>query len=116
MRRPPAATPRDYTGSAATCGTLQVAIRVLSGKITDAWAVSHPPSTCGERWSPSTSGTGFTPEYDTILAEAIGYLRQVDAWFSTYRVHTPITMYRNGLIELSRLNQVAELSLRSAAS
>ena len=42
------------------------------------------------------------PDVDTLLAEGIAYLHQVDAWFSTYRADTPITMYRNGLIELSR--------------
>lgn len=41
-------------------------------------------------------------DVDEILASAIAYLHQVDAWFSTYRADTPITMYRNGLIELSR--------------
>jgi len=46
-KAPPPATPHDYTGSAVTYkyGTLQVAIRVLSGKITDAWAVSYPTGT-----------------------------------------------------------------------
>jgi thiamine biosynthesis lipoprotein len=43
----------------------------------------------------------FGPDYDEILADAIGYLHQVDAWFSTYRVDTPITLLRNGLIEES---------------
>ena len=46
-KAPPPATPHDYTGSAVTYkyGTLQVAIRVLSGKLTDAWAVSYPTGT-----------------------------------------------------------------------
>lgn len=41
---PTPAGPRDYTGSAITYryGTLQVAIRVVSGRITDAWAVTYP--------------------------------------------------------------------------
>ncbi len=43
--KPPApAGPQDFTGSAITYqyGTLQVAIRVQGGKITDAWAVTYP--------------------------------------------------------------------------
>jgi len=55
----------------------------------------------------------FGPEYDTILAEAIEYLHQVDAWFSTYRVDTPITTHRNGLIELSRTPTVVQQVLAS---
>jgi FAD:protein FMN transferase len=45
----------------------------------------------------------FGPEVDDILTESVGYLHQVDAWFSTYRVDTPITMHRKGLMPLSRL-------------
>jgi len=55
----------------------------------------------------------FGPDYDAILAEAIGFLHQVDAWFSTYRVDTPITMHRNGLIELSRTPTVVQQVLAS---
>ena len=47
-------------------------------------------------------GESFPENFDDILADAIAYLHQVDAWFSTYRVDTPITMYRNGLMPLSR--------------
>ncbi len=45
----------------------------------------------------------FGPEVDDILTESVGYLHQVDAWFSTYRVDTPITLHRNGLLPLNRL-------------
>jgi thiamine biosynthesis lipoprotein len=47
-------------------------------------------------------------DVDEILASAIAYLHQVDAWFSTYRADTPITMYRNGLIPLFRTPTVVQ--------
>ena len=45
---------------------------------------------------------------DSLIADAVAYLHQVDAWFSTYRVDTPITMYRNGLIPLFRTPTVVQ--------
>jgi thiamine biosynthesis lipoprotein len=45
----------------------------------------------------------FPDDYDQILAAATAYLHQVDAWFSTYRADTPITMLRNGLTEDYRM-------------
>jgi thiamine biosynthesis lipoprotein len=36
-------------------------------------------------------------DYDEIVDSAVGFLHQVDSWFSTYRADTPITMLRNGL-------------------
>lgn len=53
-------------------------------------------------------GESFPENFDDILADAIAYLHQVDAWFSTYRVDTPITMYRNGLMPLSRTPTVVQ--------
>jgi thiamine biosynthesis lipoprotein len=50
----------------------------------------------------------FGSGYDAILADAVGYLHQVDAWFSTYRVDSPITMLRNGLIEQTRTPAVVQ--------
>jgi thiamine biosynthesis lipoprotein len=47
-------------------------------------------------------------DVEAILADAVVYLHQVDAWFSTYRVDTPITMYRNGLIPLFRTPTVVQ--------
>jgi thiamine biosynthesis lipoprotein len=48
------------------------------------------------------------PEVDSILEGAVGFLHQVDAWFSTYRADSPITMLRNGLIPLSRTPSVVQ--------
>ena len=47
-------------------------------------------------------------DVEDILAAGVAYLHQVDAWFSTYRADTPITLYRNGLIELYRTPQVVQ--------
>lgn len=52
-------------------------------------------------------------EVEEILAGAVAYLHQVDAWFSTYRADTPITLYRNGLIELFRTPLVVREVLAS---
>ncbi len=43
-------------------------------------------------------GAELGPEVDQVLADAVAYLHRVDAWFSTYRVDTPITMLRTGLL------------------
>jgi thiamine biosynthesis lipoprotein len=43
-------------------------------------------------------GAELGPEVDQVLADAAAYLHRVDAWFSTYRIDTPITMLRTGLI------------------
>ncbi len=42
-------------------------------------------------------------DYDEILADGTAWLHQVDAWFSTYRADTPITMLRNGLADEHRM-------------
>jgi thiamine biosynthesis lipoprotein len=48
----------------------------------------------------------FADDYDEVMAAAIAYLHQVDAWFSTWRADTPITAYRNGLLELERTPRI----------
>ncbi|MCA0330618.1 MAG: FAD:protein FMN transferase [Actinobacteria bacterium] len=55
------------------------------------------------------------PDVDDLLAEAVSFLHQVDAWFSTYRADTPITMYRNGLIELERTPSIVQSVLEACA-
>ena len=52
---------------------------------------------------------------DSIVADAVAYLHQVDAWFSTYRADTPITMYRNGLLEEFRLPPIVRTVLDACA-
>ena len=52
---------------------------------------------------------------DEILRDGISFLHQVDAWFSTYRADTPITMLRNGLIEPFRVPQVVRDVLDACA-
>ncbi len=54
-------------------------------------------------------------DVDAIVASAAAYLHQVDAWFSTYRADTPITMYRNGLMEEFRLPSVVRSVLAACA-
>jgi thiamine biosynthesis lipoprotein len=52
-------------------------------------------------------------DVDELLAQAVAYLHRVDAWFSTYRADTPITMFRNGLIPLYRTPAVVQEVLAS---
>lgn len=52
---------------------------------------------------------------EAMVADAVAYLHQVDAWFSTYRADTPITMYRNGLIEDFQLPSVVRAVLDACA-
>lgn len=40
------------------------------------------------------------------VQEAVEFLHDVDGWFSTYRVDTPITALRNGLLALEDMPQV----------
>ena len=40
------------------------------------------------------------------VAQAAAFLHDVDSWFSTYRVDTPITALRNGLITESQAPSV----------
>lgn len=54
-------------------------------------------------------------DVDEILADAVAYLHQVDAWFSTYRADTPISLLRNGIIEEFRAPQVVRDVLASCA-
>ena len=53
--------------------------------------------------------------WNAELQAACAYLHQVDAWFSTYRADTPVTMYRNNLIELSRTPRVVRDVLAECA-
>jgi thiamine biosynthesis lipoprotein len=52
---------------------------------------------------------------DEILRDAVAFLHQVDAWFSTYRADTPITMLRNGLMEPFRAPKVVRDVLDACA-
>jgi thiamine biosynthesis lipoprotein len=60
-------------------------------------------------------GETLPADVDEILGDAVAYLHQVDAWFSTYRADTPVTMLRNGLIELYRVPQVVRDVLDACA-
>ncbi|HET7901409.1 MAG TPA: FAD:protein FMN transferase [Candidatus Nanopelagicales bacterium] len=60
-------------------------------------------------------GETLPEDVDAILDDAVAYLHQVDAWFSTYRADTPITMLRNGLIEEFRVPQVVRDVLDACA-
>lgn len=51
-----------------------------------------------------------------IMRDCIAFLHQVDAWFSTYRADTPITMLRNGLIDLHQVPPVVRHVLDACAS
>ena len=60
-------------------------------------------------------GPSLPADVASIVTDAVAFLHQVDAWFSTYRADTPITMYRNGLIDSSRLPQVVRTVLDACA-
>lgn len=49
------------------------------------------------------------------IDEAVGYLHQVDAWFSTYRMDTPITALRNGIATLDQMPAIVRQVLDSCA-
>lgn len=60
-------------------------------------------------------GDPLPDDVDDVIAEAVAYLHQVDAWFSTYRADTPITMLRNGLIDEHRVPPVVRDVLSACA-
>ncbi|HEV7203268.1 MAG TPA: FAD:protein FMN transferase [Jatrophihabitans sp.] len=57
----------------------------------------------------------FADDYDDVLAAAVAYLHQVDAWFSTYRLDTPIALLRNGLMPLEVAPRVVREVLDACA-
>jgi thiamine biosynthesis lipoprotein len=52
---------------------------------------------------------------DEALAEAVAFLHRVDAWFSPYRVDSPITLLRNGLVPLELTPPVVQEVLDACA-
>lgn len=48
----------------------------------------------------------LAPEVDDAIAEAVQFLHQVDRWFSTYKLQTPISAYRMGFATLDQLPDV----------
>ncbi len=61
------------------------------------------------RGDPATFPKGAQEAVD----KAVRFLHDVDAWFSTYRVDTPITALRNGLLELDDMPKVVRSVLDS---
>ena len=49
------------------------------------------------------------------IAEAAAYLHQVDAWFSTYRMDTPITALRSGIATMDQMPAVVRDVLERCA-
>jgi len=60
-------------------------------------------------------GERFPDNYDQIMANAVAYLHQVDAWFSTYRADTPISLIRNGIMPAYRAPAVVQEVLETCA-
>jgi thiamine biosynthesis lipoprotein len=49
------------------------------------------------------------------INEAVGFLHQVDEWFSTYRVDSPITALRNGLRSFEQMPEIVQQVLDNCA-
>lgn len=70
----------------------------------DGWEqVQHVEPVWGTHVVLDLRGPSLPSDVSSIVSDAVAYLHQVDAWFSTYRADTPMTMYRNGLIDEARL-------------
>jgi len=50
----------------------------------------------------------LSPNAEIVLAEAAKFLHQVDDWFSTYRIDTPISALRMGFAELAQMPEVIQ--------
>ena len=68
----------------------------------------HVEAVWGTHVTIDVRGEHLPDDIDALIADGVAYLHQVDAWFSTYRVDTPITMYRNGLIPIFRTPTVVQ--------
>ena len=60
-------------------------------------------------------GESLLPDVENELAEAAKFLHQVDDWFSTYRIDTPISALRMGFAELSQMPEVIQQVLEQCA-
>jgi FAD:protein FMN transferase len=58
-------------------------------------------------------GERLPDDVDEMLGRAVDLLHRIDAWFSTYRVDSPITLHRNGLLDLERTPTVVQEVLAS---
>jgi FAD:protein FMN transferase len=58
-------------------------------------------------------GERLPDDADATFARAVDLLHRIDAWFSTYRADSPITLHRNGLVDLERLPTVVQEVLAS---
>jgi thiamine biosynthesis lipoprotein len=53
-------------------------------------------------------GAALPAGIDDLLSDAVDFLHRVDSWFSTYRADSPITMHRNGLLDIARAPTVVQ--------
>jgi thiamine biosynthesis lipoprotein len=109
--------PAEGTGTGATPSETGIG---TGGRITYAGAGSwqqrlHVEPVWGTHVVIDVRADALPDDVDDLLAEAVAFLHQVDAWFSTYRADTPITMYRNGLIELERTPSIVRAVLEACA-
>jgi len=60
-------------------------------------------------------GEDLDDSVDEVIRDGAALLHQVDAWFSTYRVDTPITALRNGLMTFDQVPAVVQAVLNNCA-
>lgn len=60
-------------------------------------------------------GESLPTDIENELAEAAKFLHQVDDWFSTYRIDTPISALRMGFAEVSQMPEVIQQVLEQCA-
>jgi thiamine biosynthesis lipoprotein len=78
--------------------------RVIRAAGTGGWLRrTHEEPVWGTVVTIDVRGESLPDDLDAIIAEGAAWLHQVDAWFSTYRADTPITMLRNGLADEYRM-------------
>lgn len=60
-------------------------------------------------------GESLATEAEKVLADAAKFLHQVDDWFSTYRIDTPISALRMGFADVTQMPQVIQQVLEQCA-
>lgn len=78
----------------------------------DGWKrVTHLEEVWGTVVTYDVRGEEFDEDIKEAIADSVHFLHQVDEWFSTYRVDSPITALRNGLRSFEQMPEIVQTVL-----
>jgi len=70
--------------------------------------VTHLEEVWGTVVTYDVRGEEFDDQIQSAIADSVSFLHQVDEWFSTYRVDSPITALRNGLRSFEQMPEIVQ--------